>query len=324
MVTKRLRREEFDEAVKDEELLILLSPNYPKCNVNCSYCAYRRGRHQNKKREIVENLRMLRGMYIYARIEKKLEKQSIPKTLFFVPSAELFISKFYRNMFIRLLNSPSISRCCFQTNLCWDIEGFLNRIDTSKLMLWVTFHPDQYTEQQKDQFYNNISILHNRGIKFSVGVVATKNRIKHLQEYKKTFNELGAYMWINGVKGIGSYYSDKEKEIICSLDNMAQYEVELVQSRGLECSAGKDAIFIDPYGNIRRCVHVRKPRMGNILKDNISPSQNSTPCPMDYCGCFISYMILKKPEFSRIFGNTMICRLPLHAQDWQALHEYPG
>ncbi|MBW1743297.1 MAG: hypothetical protein JRJ47_07685 [Deltaproteobacteria bacterium] len=149
-----------------------------------------------------------------------------------------------------------------------------------------------------------------KGIDFSVGVVATKDRIEHLHEYKETFSNLGIPMWINGMHGVRQpFYNESEKEIIQGIDPLARYETDPIESKGLKCCAGMDSVFIDFKGNIHRCPIVGE-SMGNIVEDGIQFLQREEPCPLENCGCYIAYMNLLKAEFDLIYGDTKLCRLP--------------
>ena len=294
----------------DKDLLIMMRPLYPKCNVNCKYCGYSRSNRLPFKKKLRQQFAIWYGMFFFSRIVRRIEKMKTLKTLLFVPDSELFISKYYTRQFIRLLNNPSVKKCCFQTNLCFDLEKFISNIEQKKLMLWVTYHPDQYTPQQEQMFFENLRILKAKGIEFSVGVVATKDRIKHLHEYKETFSKLGIPMWINGMHGVRQpFYNESEKEIIQGIDPLARYEMDPIESKGLKCCAGMDSVFIDFKGNIHRCPIVGE-SMGNILKDGIQFLQREEPCPLEHCGCYIAYMNLLKAEFDLIYGDTKLCRLP--------------
>jgi len=294
----------------NEDLLILIRPLYPKCNVNCKYCGYARTNRLKFKKKLRQQFEIRYGMFLFSRIVRRIEKIETPKTLFFVPDSELFISKYYTRQFIRLMNNPSVNRCCFQTNLCFDLEKFIRNIEKRKLMLWVTYHPDQYTLEQEQMFFENLRILKEKGIDFSVGVVATKDRIKHLHEYRETFSNLGIHMWINGMHGVRQpFYKESEKEIIQNIDPLARYETDLIESKGLKCRAGMDSIFLDFKGNIHRCPIVDE-SIGNILEDGIQFLQREEPCPLENCGCYIAYMNLLKPEFDLIYGDSKLCRLP--------------
>jgi MoaA/NifB/PqqE/SkfB family radical SAM enzyme len=282
--------------------------------VNCKYCGYARTDRLKFGKKLRQQLEVGKGMFLFSRIVRQIERMETPKTLFFVPDSELFISRYYTRQFIRLMNNPSVRRCCFQTNLCFDLESFIGSIEQSKLMLWVTYHPDQYTPQQEKMFFENLRILKAKGIDFSVGVVATKDRIKHLHEYKETFSNLGIHMWINGMHGVRQpFYNESEKEIIQNIDPLARYETDLIVSKGLKCCAGMDSVFMDFEGNIHRCAIVGE-SMGNILENNMQFLQKKEPCPLETCGCYIAYMNLLKPEFDRIFGDTKLCRLPKQVQ----------
>jgi MoaA/NifB/PqqE/SkfB family radical SAM enzyme len=298
----------------DKDLLIMIRPLHPKCNVNCKYCGYARTNRLEFTKKLRQQFEICNGMFSFSRIIRRIEKIETPKTLFLVPDSELFISKYYTRQFIRLMNNPSVKRCCFQTNLCFDLEHFIGSIEQSKLMLWVTYHPGQYTPQQERVFFENLRTLKGKGIDFSVGVVATKDRIKHLHEYKETFSNLGIHMWINGMHGVRQpFYNESEKKIIQNIDPLAKYETDIIASKGLKCCAGMDSIFIDFKGSIHRCPIVGE-SMGNILKDSIQFLHREEPCPREDCGCYIAYMNLLKPEFDLIYGDTKLCRLPKQVQ----------
>ena len=177
-------------------------------------------------------------------------------------------------------------------------------------MFWVTYHPDQYTVEQEQQFWTNLSILKNYDIKFSVGVVATKNRIGELSKYKQVFSDMGIYMWINGLKGIAQpFYSYKEKEIILSLDPFSWHETDMIDSKGLLCSAGRSSMFIDGFGRVHRC-GLDQQIMGNILYGFPHLLETDAPCELSNCSCYIAYSNLLRPQFERIYGDAISCRLP--------------
>ena len=292
-------------------MLLILRPNYPRCNINCEYCPFR----SDKLKDLFKIYRILRGKYLFRKIYKIIKQNPSKKALFFVPDGELLISRFYRNIIKDLLKDPNVINCSIQTNLCYDLNDFLEDIETNKLMIWTTFHINQYSIEQQKQFFKNLKILKDKKVKFSVGVVATKERIKNLVKYKKMFKNMGIHMWVNGVKGPKyPFYNEKEKEIIYSVDSNSKYEVERIYSKGKICSAGTKTIFIDGKGDIYRCplsIYKKRYWIGNVLKNGLYFLEHSEPCKIDHCSCFISYMTFKEEEFDKIYGNTKICRFPL-------------
>jgi MoaA/NifB/PqqE/SkfB family radical SAM enzyme len=289
-------------------MLIILRPDYPRCNINCGYCPFR----VNKLKDIMRIHRIVWGKYIFKKIYNIIKQNPSKKSLFFVPDGELLISRFYKNIIKDSLKDPNVVNCSIQTNLCYDLNDFLENVETQKLMIWTTFHANQYTVEQQKQFFKNLAILKNKKIKFSVGVVATKDRMKILIKYKKMFNDMDIYMWVNGFKGPKyPFYTEKEKEIIFSVDNNAKYEVERIYSKGEMCSAGTKSIFIDGKGDIHKCPLPGNEKIGNIIKNGLYFIEKPEPCLIDQCNCFISYMTFKEMELDKIYGDTKTCRLPL-------------
>ena len=289
-----------------EERLILIRPSFKECNVNCSYCPYKPKKNINNYNSVTEEMKT------FSKIAKLLMEDNGKKTLFFVPSGELFISDYFVKIFVDLLNNKNVLKCCFQTNLCFNLTPFLDQVENKKVMFWVTYHPDAFTKEQETLFFNNLDVLKKQDIKFSVGIVATKKSLDKLEDFKHLFRKKGIYLWINAMKGIIHIpYNEEEKKKILAIDKYAKFEINPPKTKGFKCSAGKDSIFIMGNGDISRCPMIKE-KFGNILKDNkLSFFDNVKICPLDYCPCYIGYMSFKKEEFSRIYGNQIICRLPI-------------
>lgn len=318
------------ERHETDGLLIFYRSNYALCNMGCSYCPFH-GTHRPKGntaagRELRRERRAIidEALAKFPAIFEKIREIKRTKSLFFHSSGEFFLSQEYRKHFVTLLRDPSFRSCTFQTNLVYEMESFLSQVDPSKLLIWTTYHEGYYAPSQEEQFFANLSLLREAGVRVSAGVVATKERVNRLPEFKRMFNDLGVHMWINEHKGGPAFgktedYTWEERERILEVDPFAYYELNTLETLGVPCSAGKDSIHVLHDGTIYRCGHTRKPglELGNILDgglDNLFTDDE--PCPVGKCPCYINYMNLLRPMFAKVYGDTVTIRQPQNPEHW--------
>jgi hypothetical protein len=251
-------------------------------------------------------------MVVFQFIGRRILKTPGKKSVFLVPLAELGISRFYRKWLIRFMKDPQVSRVTLQTNLAWDLTEVLSVPEAKKLNFWVTFHPGCSSAADEELQSKNITLLRERGIIFSVGIAATKDRIHKLSTYREKLLSLGApCVWLNGMKGVSyPFYTEEQKQIIMALDPLATHEVDSVKSLGQPCSAGQHSVFINTWGQQWRCQGVEGSTARNAVWSSIKLAPEARPCPVSECPCYISLMLFKRDEYREVYGDTISCRVP--------------
>lgn len=277
------------------------------CNYLCIYCPFihelkplRRSRHVSTHLQKDKNA--LNNFYNWLKNQNLGKQEKI--SVFFIPSGEILLFKYYRNLIRKLLLENFIAKIVVQTNLSVSLGDLIPLFD-QKLRLWITYHPSKVN---MDPFIEKLNHLLQYGIKFSVGAVGTKENLQSIQELRNNLNE-SIYLWINAANPSNNYYSKSDLNTIMEIDPLFKYELQIKHSFNEPCKTGQSVFFIDEYGNIRRCV-LDNEILGTLENSTLSQISSKKPCKNFYCQCFIAYVHLVSLSLSDIYSGILE-RIPL-------------
>jgi MoaA/NifB/PqqE/SkfB family radical SAM enzyme len=279
------------------QLSILYRGPLSSCNYGCDYCPF--AKHTETDAEHDADARALERFVGWVS-ERAADRLSV----LFTPWGEALIRRRYQRAIVRLTHLPQIEKVAIQTNLSCRLD-WVEECDERKLGLWVTYHP---TQVSRLRFLAQCAELRERGARFSVGVVGTK---EHQVEIEALRRELSTdiYLWINAYKRVSDYYTAEEVRRLTEIDPLFAFNNTRHPSQGRACHAGESVISVDGDGTMRRCHFIRTP-IGNLYTPGFEQALRPTPCTNETCGCHIGYVHMPELKLYEIFGDGVLERIP--------------
>jgi MoaA/NifB/PqqE/SkfB family radical SAM enzyme len=276
-----------------QHLVIRYSINYHVCNMNCPYCIA-------KRQETKENPFNIED---FRTILAKIEELPYNVCLRIGTMGEIFTSQEILEEIKNICRKDNnIFGVNFSSNIYTDwekvIKPFLDSVKTQKLGMGCTLH--DMVLKDVDTFFKKVEKIKKSGVLVYVGYVAVPQMIPHIGEYKKKCDRIGVPLILNSLlgqlKGVDGAdtgkryprdYSHNELQQLKDLwDTPHSYKmlVEACSPRGMQCSAGKNFIFIDNNGDVFPCRGIKK-TIGNIANGKIKFKKKDTTCPCVRCWC---------------------------------------
>ena len=279
------------------KLSILYRGPLSSCNYDCGYCPFAK-RHESAA-ELRHDRESLARFVDW--VTKELDCEL---SILFTPWGEALARRWYQQALVRLSRLPNVAKVAIQTNLSCSL-GWLDQVDPQKAALWCTYHP---TQTSRPAFLDRCRELHQRGIRFSVGMVGLHEAFDEIESLR---TELPAdvYLWINAYKDVPDYYSAEQAARMERIDPLFRINNSRHASLGEPCDAGLAAVTVDGEGNLRRC-HFVSAVIGNIYTPAWRKALMRRACPNANCGCYIGYAWLPKLQHEQIFGSGLLERIP--------------
>jgi hypothetical protein len=268
------------------------------CNYDCGYCPFA------KRRDPPELLRADRAAL--ERFVAWVEAQQEPTEVLFTPWGEGLTRSWYREALVRLSHLPHVGRAAIQTNLAGRL-GWVAGADPETLALWCTFHPGQVG---RERFLRQIAILHEHGVRHSVGVVGLPEHLAEAVALREAL-PAGVYLWVNAAEGYT--YRAQEEAAWTAIDPLFGYSVRPHASRGRSCRTGDEVISVLGDGTVRRCHFVPEP-LGNLYDGTWR--RTTQPCPKGECDCHIGYVHLRTLPLYDVFAGGVLERVPHELPLW--------
>ena len=270
------------------------------CNYACSYCPFAKTR--NTRAELADDEIRLERFVGWVR--ERSEKIGILIT----PWGEALIHRWYQRALCELSRLPNVRRAVTQTNLSCRLD-WLDAADRSKLALWCTYHPSQVS---LERFLAQCHILDEKGIRYSVGIVGTREALPFLEPLRAGLKP-GIYIWVNAFKRQPDYYTTEEVKLVSAFDPLFPVNNQRHPSLGRACRTGHSVFAVDGNGDMRRC-HFVKDVIGNIYEPGFEDALRPRPCPTETCGCHIGYIHLQELGLDAVFGDGLLERIPAQTQ----------
>jgi MoaA/NifB/PqqE/SkfB family radical SAM enzyme len=277
-------------------LEILYRGPLASCNYGCEYCPF--------AKRVDSRADLDRDGAALTRFVDWVESRESETSVFFTPWGEALIRRSYQRALGRLTNMQHVQRAAIQTNLSCKLS-WLDDINTSKLGIWATYHPDWV---DFDRFVQNVSAVHERGASISAGVVGFREYFDQIEALREAL-PADIYLWINANKRDAGYYSEAD---ICRLERVdPHFRTNTIRhaSRGHLCAAGHHSISVDGDGSMRRCHFIEEP-IGNIYDPSYAERLKPRPCSNDTCGCHIGYVHLDRLGLREVYGAGILERVP--------------
>ena len=267
---------------------------FRSCNYNCTYCPFFASNKNHFKREYDETADSEATLKFFKFCKSDTFKAAGISEIMFTPYGEAMIYPDYHVTLMALCCNDSIKRVGCQTNLSFDVEGFISRLKGfkpseeisktyKKLRFWCTFHPQRV---DVNDFLAKCNMLLDSGITFCVGAVGIPQNIEILQYLRNSLSK-EVYFWINALSQKKYGYSAYEISAFSAIDPLFFFEINHIKADSNLCSAGRKSLFIEANGNAYAC-HNSKAPLGNIYKSGILPTGSS--CKAKECNCFLSYI----------------------------------
>lgn len=266
------------------------------CNYACGYCPF--AKTSNTVAQLRDDQECLLRFLNWVR--GRPEQIS----LLFTPWGEALIHGYYQRALCELSQFPNVRRVAIQTNLSCRLD-WLSDANAISLALWCTFHPG---ETNIDAFLSQCRRLDQFDLRYSVGLVGTKENLQHLRALRDKLPP-HVYIWINAFKREPGYYTQSEIQFICAMDPWFPLNNRYHTSLNRPCRTGLSAFTVDGHGDMRRC-HFVKTVLANIYEPGFESALKPRPCSTATCGCHIGYIHLEELGLDKIFGNGLLERIP--------------
>jgi hypothetical protein len=277
------------------EWSILYRGPLSSCNYDCGYCPFAKTR--NTREELREDESCLRRFVSW--VSGREEEIG----LLFTPWGEALGHPYYQGALTELSHLANVRRVAIQTNLSGRLD-WIAGANADCLALWCTFHP---TQTSMGNFLKQCGVLDRRGLRYSVGVVGTRDAFDSLRQLRAGLRE-DVYLWINAFKRDPGYYSEAEVQFLTELDPLFPLNNQRHASLGRTCRTGHSVFSVDGAGNIRRCHFVRDV-IANIYESGFERALHPRVCPAKTCGCHIGYVHLEHLGLSQVFGDGVLERV---------------
>jgi MoaA/NifB/PqqE/SkfB family radical SAM enzyme len=275
------------------------------CNYGCGYCPFA------KRKESKEELD--RDRVALERFVSWVLDRRAPTRVLFTPWGEALVRRWYQEAFVALSRAPHVERVCAQSNLSWR-PSWLDRCERSRVALWGTFHPG---EVSLDRFVARCRALDERGVRYSVGVVAMHEHYERALALRAALSP-AVYLWANAYRREDRYYSEEDVARWEAIDPLFSINLHAYPSLGKSCRAGYDAIAVDGDGTARRCHFIDAP-IGNIYDPAFERALVDAPCSNLSCRCHIGYVHMDELQLYSVFEGGLLERIPRAWPEREAL-----
>ena len=226
--------------------------------------------------------------------------------ILFTPWGEALVHRAYQQALCELSHLRNVRRVAIQTNLSCALN-WVSAANRQTLALWCTFHP---TQVKLDRFLDQCRALDAHGIRYSVGIVGTRDALPFLEPLRAGLSPK-TYVWINAFKRDPGYYTADEIVRLTEFDPLFPTNNQRHPSFGRPCRTGHVVFSVDGSGDIRRC-HFVKDVIGNIYQAGFETALCPRLCPAETCGCHIGYVHLEELGLDAVFGEGLLERIPSH------------
>lgn len=280
-------------------LKIIYRGHLSDCNYTCPYCPF--SMRRNSKEMQALDRKDLARFVAWAEQNSRAER---PLEILITPYGEALTRKWYQEAVISLSRLPHVNKIAVQTNLSCNVQ-WLARCNEQVTALWVTYHPEQVSE---DRFLEKCAALSAMKIRYSVGVVGMRAHFERIAALRARL-PTHIYLWVNAYKREGNYYSKDDIDWLTGIDPLFRDNLPYYPSSGKACRAGSEVISIEGNGDVYRC-HFIKNKLGNIFEDSVDSLLKKEPCSNANCHCHIGYIHLEHLSLYDVYGTGLLERIP--------------
>jgi arylsulfatase A-like enzyme/MoaA/NifB/PqqE/SkfB family radical SAM enzyme len=278
--SRRKKRERIKQITR-LPLEIMLITNF-ECVYQCSYCFAYKPKDKSEYRQHTAR-EWEEALFSFYRKYGKCNVILSGGEPFFYNDAVDFV--------INLTRYHHVQAC---TNLFME-KDVLKRIaaeaNRANLEIPAAFHPEHADMRT---FIDKMQVLKEHGIDARASCVLYPQYLDRMEDIKQAFQDaslvIGFYPYIGQYEGrtFPDGYSEEEMAVIRKLPVWHQSSrdsgVQIPRTKGITCYAGVKTVYINPSGEIRRCMPVKEV-IGNVFDAEISFLKNPEPCPVEICDC---------------------------------------
>ena len=256
-----------------------------ECNYNCSYCFAQKPKDKSEYRKHTADEWMDALHSIY----KKCGKCKIILT-----GGEPLL---YKDAVDLIINATKYHHLSVGTNLSIDhklLQRIAEESDIENLFISASFHLEKASIEE---FIDKSLLLKRKGIGIWLSAVAHPKYLTEMPIIRDKFEQkglgIGFFPLIGKHRGriYPAEYSDEELKILRGLPgwhertgNLDQKAIELPKVKGIRCYAGVKYVFVNPSGEVFRCVPVGQ-TIGNLFDSDFSTYRIPARCPVEICDC---------------------------------------
>ena len=278
-------------------LSLLYRGRLSSCNYDCGYCPFAKTRDSRAT--------LQRDAADLARFVDWVSHREHDVSILFTPWGEGLVRRHYRDAMTRLSHLPHVRRVAIQTNLCVGMR-WLEDVDPRSFELWCTWHP---SEVSLEAFVARCRKLHQRGIRFSVGMVALHDLFDDIDRLRAALPD-DVPLWLNAYDlRPPDYYDDATVARLSRIDPHFRWSLSPPPSFGAPCATGTRVLSVNGDGDVRRCHFVAEP-LGNLYDGSFEPRLGPRPCPNRVCDCFIGYVHREDLPFATDYAGGQLERVP--------------
>lgn len=280
------------------DLTLLYRGPLLSCNYGCDYCPF--AKRSQTAAELAIDQQALQRLVNWIQERPVSDHLSI----FFTPWGEALIHPWYQRAIAQLSHCPQIVKVAIQTNLSCRLE-WVETCNKAKLGLWITYHP---SEVARHQFLQQCLDLHQRHVRFSVGIVGLKAHQAEAQALRQALPD-PIYVWVNAYKRQANYYTPADIADFTAIDPLFGINNQVYPSFGRPCRTGQSVLSVDGDGNLRRC-HFIPEHLGNLYQSGFEQTLQPRPCTNATCRCHIGYVHMPELGLDQVYGAGLLERIP--------------
>lgn len=259
------------------------------CNYACSYCSQNHNRHA-----------LINGYTAHAFDNHPLEKwidgfkrhfSTRQLSLVITGGEPMLDQKNMIPLLTKLTSMPTVECIRIDTNSFWNPNSY-KHIDTSRIILMCTYHPEQTTEER---FINKIKKFIEFGFQIGmVNFVMNHNNFNSYLDVQKKVAALGVPLHPNPLSNSQGFYSKEDLDVLAHyLPNADyRYRTQIDSPLGKKCLFPALAYQMNQNGNIYVGCH--KEERGSFFYDNLPDAfAGPVPCPSKTCLCLDMYSFLE-------------------------------
>jgi MoaA/NifB/PqqE/SkfB family radical SAM enzyme len=171
------------------------------------------------------------------------------------------------------------------TNASGDLKKFVRLVNSEKVSITVSFHPDFDT---LNSFLEKARFLRDNGFKGCTNLLAYPPYIRNIEFYMQEFDKIKERLKVIPFRGIykgNAYpwsYSEEEIEIMAIDPDW----FNKIRKKGKICQAGRKTAELLPDGAVARCGQLfYNGIIGNFFDGNFELLPEDRPCNLEICPC---------------------------------------
>lgn len=253
------------------------------CNFRCRYCFC-------SERKLARE-HPLCGRHPPRRIARSFDRTGREWTIL-MTGGEPFLYPDFIDLCLELSKKHLIA---LNTNLSTaNVARFADEVDPRRVVLVnAAFHSEELERRRRNgDFLKHVRHFQEKGFPLCLEYVAYPPRfnridrdLRRLEEAGVRFVNLKVFRGIYGGRQYPASYSFSQREVF-QIRGLDDREVEFIDKRfsyfGKLCDAGRNSLFMEISGNLRRCPGSAK-SYGNLFRGSFVLDEEPRPCPFPRC-----------------------------------------